>query len=63
VGDAAELFDPESETELRVAMEKVVFLSEYAAKLVSRGLERINLFSWEKCANETLADYEKILGE
>jgi glycosyltransferase involved in cell wall biosynthesis len=61
VGDAAELFDPASESELRAAIEKVVFSPEYAARLVAKGHERIKLFSWEKCAMDTLAVYEKIL--
>jgi len=63
VGDAAELFNPESESELRAAMEKVVFSQEHAARLVAKGHERIKLFSWEKCAMDTLAVYEKILGK
>jgi len=62
VGDAAQLFDPESESDLRAAMEKVVFSSEFAARLAAMGLERIKMFSWEKCANDTLSVYKKILG-
>lgn len=63
VGDAAELFDPESETDLRAAMEKVVFLPGHAEWLIAMGRERIKRFSWEKCAQETLAVYENVLGE
>lgn len=62
VGDAAELFDPESESDLRAAIEKVVFSSDYATRLRTKGLERIKMFSWEKCALDTLNVYEKILG-
>lgn len=61
VGDAAELFDPESETELRAAMEKVVFSQDHAERLIAKGRERIKRFSWEKCAQETLAVYKKVL--
>ncbi len=61
VGDAAELFDPESETDMRAGMEKVVFSPQHADRLVARGYERIKLFSWEKCAKDTLAVYEKVL--
>jgi glycosyltransferase involved in cell wall biosynthesis len=62
VGDAAELFDPASESELQAAIEKVVFSPGYAAQLVLKGYERIKLFSWEKCAQDTLAVYKKVLG-
>lgn len=62
VGDAANLFDPKSESDLRVAMEQVIFSSEYAARLTAKGYERIKLFSWEKCADDTLGVYKKVLG-
>jgi glycosyltransferase involved in cell wall biosynthesis len=60
-GDAAEMFDPDSETDMRTAMEKVVFSPQHAEQLVARGRERIKSFSWEKCAQETLAVYKKVL--
>ena len=62
VGDAAHLFDPKSESDLRVAMEQVIFSSEYAARLRAKGYERIKLFSWKKCADDTLNVYKKVLG-
>ena len=63
VGDAAHLFDPKSESDLRGAMEKVLFSSEYSARLTAKGYERIKLFSWEKCADDTLNVYKKVLGK
>ncbi len=61
VGNAAELFDPESKEEMRSAIEHVVFSSERTRLLVSHGAERIKQFSWEKCSNETLNVYNKVL--
>jgi glycosyltransferase involved in cell wall biosynthesis len=61
VGDAAELFDPANEAEMRAAIERVVSSPERSQFLVDRGYERIKRFSWEKCAQDTLAVYNKIL--
>jgi len=61
VGNAAQLFNPLSESDLQIAIETVVFSSEYSARLTAKGYERIKLFSWEKCAHETLSVYEKVL--
>ena len=63
VGDAARLFDPTSESDLRAALEAVVFSSEYTVRLKANGLERVKMFSWEKCADETLKVYKKVLGD
>jgi glycosyltransferase involved in cell wall biosynthesis len=62
VGDAAHLFDPANTSDLQAAMEAVVCSSAYAARLKSKGYERIKLFSWKKCADDTLGVYEKLLG-
>jgi len=61
VGNAAHLFDPKNESDLRNAIEKVVASSEYSARLKAKGYERIKLFSWEKCTHDTLNVYKKIL--
>ena len=61
VGDAAELFDPSNEAEMRAAIERVVSTPERAQLLVDRGYERIKQFSWEKCARDTLNVYKKLL--
>ena len=61
VGDAAELFNPADEVEMRAAIERVVSTPERARFLVDRGYERIKQFSWEKCAWDTLNIYKKLL--
>ncbi len=61
VGDAAELFDPTDIAAMGLAMEKVVLSAERSRQLVALGQARIKLFSWEKCAADTLAVYKKVL--
>lgn len=60
-GDAAELFDPYDELAMQAAIERVVLTPEYAAILVEKGRRRASLFSWEKCARDTLNVYHKVL--
>lgn len=57
VGNAAELFDPSDEENLRETIERVVFSIEHRALLISRGIDRAAIFSWNKCAKETLQVY------
>lgn len=61
VGDAAELFNPEDEHDMRGALERVVLSEGRASMLTERGYARCKLFSWEKCANETLDVYKRAL--
>lgn len=60
-GEAAELFDPIDETKMRIAIERVVSSPERSQLLVDRGYERIKQFSWERCAQDTLDVYNKVL--
>ena len=63
VGDAAELFDPLDEEQLRSAMERVVTSEGLRKELIARGHRRCAAFSWERCAQETLAIYRKLRPE
>jgi glycosyltransferase involved in cell wall biosynthesis len=63
VGNAAALFDPESDEQIRAALEDVLFSSSRAQKLVALGLQRAQLFSWHRCAEDTLAVYRRVCGE
>jgi glycosyltransferase involved in cell wall biosynthesis len=54
VGDAALMVDPYDIEELSWAMEQVVSDNELNRELARRGLERAKMFSWDKCARETL---------
>lgn len=62
VRDAAEMFDPSDLDAMRHAIERIAFDSERRADLVKRGRERLNHFSWKRCAEETLAIYRSVLG-
>jgi len=63
VGDAAELFDPLDEEQLRRAMERVVTSEGLRKELIARGRQRCTAFSWERCTQETLAIYRKLRPE
>ena len=61
VGEAAELFDPYKPESIRMAIERVVSDDALKQTLIARGRARIKLFSWERCARETLDVYRKVL--
>lgn len=61
VGGAAELFDPRSQDALRDAIERVVNSSTNSRRLIALGYERIKTFSWDKCAQNTLNEYNRVL--
>lgn len=62
VGEAAALFDPADPEHMRELIEQVVTSPAMLGRLVSLGQERIKLFSWDKCARETLDVYRHVLG-
>ena len=59
-GDAAVLVDPADSAELAAALEGLLLDEGKRRELKARGLERAALFSWERCARETIAVYEKV---
>ena len=61
VGEAGEYFNPEDVENLSLAIENVVFNQNRIIALKLEGLKRINNFSWQKCAKETLKVYESIV--
>ncbi len=60
-GDAALLVDPESEDSLVDAIRTVLTDHAVAADLRRRGPERAARFTWEVCADATLAVYRSLL--
>ncbi len=54
VGDAALMVDPYNIDELAWAMAEVLAGDDLRRELIARGLARAKMFSWEKCAKETL---------
>lgn len=63
VGDAAELFDPLDQEQLRISIERVVMSPGLRKALGERGRRRSAVFSWDKCARETLSVYRKLCPE
>ena len=61
VGNAAEIFDPESVESITASMERVLFDSAYRQQLVELGRNRCTGFSWKKCAQQTLDVYRNVL--
>lgn len=61
VGNAGEMFDPHDPESIRVAIERVVGDDALRQALIVRGRQRIKLFSWERCAQETLEVYRRAL--
>ena len=59
IGDAGEYFNPTSAEDLISAIKNVLF-SKRREELVSLGLQRVGIFSWEKCAKETISVYERL---
>jgi glycosyltransferase involved in cell wall biosynthesis len=61
-GGAALEIDPDDPSELANAIERVLNDSELQHALRHKGLQRVTEFSWERCARETLAVYDRVLG-
>ncbi len=53
-GDCALLSEPKDEIALASNMRKLIEDKDFRDNLVKKGLKRAELFSWEKCARETL---------
>jgi len=62
-GTAAILIDPTETESIARAMIEVLFHEELSQKLRIAGLERAKLFSWERCAQQTLEVYRAVLAE
>ena len=62
VGDAAyPLEDPTDPQEMTAALEKVLTDDKLKVDLIKKGTERSKLFSWEKCAAQTIEYFENIV--
>ena len=61
-GGAAVEIDPDDVVEVAEAMAGVLQDSRLQQQLRHKGFERAAEFSWERCARETLAGYQRALG-
>jgi len=59
-GKAALLVDPEHEHEIAKAFKKVLSDKKLQARMIEKGKKQVKLFSWEKCAKETIKLYESL---
>lgn len=62
VGEAGSYFDPNDQSSMRSTLEQVALSDQKCSELVAAGYLRLALFSWKKCASETLAVYRRLLG-
>jgi glycosyltransferase involved in cell wall biosynthesis len=60
-GDAALLFAPGDPVAIRAAIEQLLGDAALRERLRAAGLARAGQFSWERCARETAAAYERAL--
>lgn len=59
--DAALFFEKDDEEGLRSALNALMSDSELRNTMVARGAERLKSFSWQKCCDETVGVYKKVL--
>lgn len=59
IGDAAAFFEPLALNEMVTAIEKVAYDEVYRSNLIERGYIRKQVFSWDKCALETISAYHQ----
>lgn len=59
-GDAALLVNPRSTEEMAATLERVIADTTLRDKLIAAGSKRLTMFSWDRCADETLAILERI---
>jgi glycosyltransferase involved in cell wall biosynthesis len=60
-GDAALLVEANDTKGIATAMTQVLLDGKLASEMVQKGLKRNSMFSWEKCARETLMVYSQTL--
>jgi glycosyltransferase involved in cell wall biosynthesis len=60
-GDSAMYFDPNNSESIKNAMENMIYDEDCLRILVKNGLERIKLFTWSACAEQTFKVYKNII--
>ncbi len=60
-GNAGFYFDPGDIESLKDAIQKVIYQEENRVRMIEKGKKRLELFSWQKCADQTILSYEKLL--
>jgi len=60
VGDAALLFNPENAEDISSVMKRVLMNDSLRFSMGEKGITHATTFSWDKCAQETVAVYNKV---
>ena len=60
-GNAACYIDPNSSESILQGVKSVLSDESYRLALISKGIEQLKYFSWEKTANDTKKVYESLL--
>jgi glycosyltransferase involved in cell wall biosynthesis len=60
-GNSVKYFDPKNIDNMTNAIEQIISSKEERELLIKRGFEQNKLFSWHKCAQETLAVYNHVI--
>jgi alpha-1,3-rhamnosyl/mannosyltransferase len=63
VGDVGVLVNPYDVDHLKEAIRQVLEDEKKRQEMIEKGIVRAKLFSWDKCARQTLAVYEKVLNK
>ena len=61
VGEAGEYFDPLDQDSIRSSMERVLQSTERRQELIGLGRIRRELFTWERCAQQTAEVYRRLV--
>lgn len=61
VGNAGIYFAPEDIEDIAFKIDSLLEKSELREELSKKGLEQVKLFSWNKCANETINFYKQVI--
>lgn len=61
IGTACLIVDPESDTSICAALQKIVDSDRLRKELIHRGKKQVEKFSWEKTAHQTVAVYRNVL--
>ena len=62
-GDAALFFNPKNELEINEKIKLIIQNSDLRQELISKGFDRLKVFSWRKTAEIVLRTYKLITGE
>ncbi len=60
VGDAGILVEPYNIEQIVESIYKIISDYEFKKRLVEKGIERVKIFSWKKCAEETINLYNDV---